>query len=177
MCLEFSFHTSREDFSFFSLETRMLKWNSSFLTVSYFCQALWNNGFTAGTVYPVYILHMLRHEHQTIRRVTKALIQRNLSKTPPLQMQYIVIYMITDIGATEKKCQWMVFFWQDFHGNNQMKLENIQFAFCSYLPLGTRLNARQSHFTTKLACVHACLDLKLVKQRILISWEMSVSFC
>lgn len=38
--LLFSFHTSREDFSFFSSDTQMLKWNSSFLTVSYFCQAL-----------------------------------------------------------------------------------------------------------------------------------------
>lgn len=59
----------------------------------------WNSGFTAVP----YILHMLRQEHQTIRRVTKALIQRNCSKTPPLQLQYTVIYMITDIGATDQK--------------------------------------------------------------------------
>lgn len=46
---------------------------------------------------------MLRQAHQTIRRVTKALIQRNLSKTPLLKMQYTIIYIITDIGAKEKK--------------------------------------------------------------------------
>lgn len=38
----------------------------------------WNNASTA----VLYILQMLRQEHQTIRRNAKTLIQRNLSKTP-----------------------------------------------------------------------------------------------
>lgn len=73
-------------------------------------------------------------------------------------MQY-TFYMITDRGATDKK---MAMNGMNFHGNKKMKIQNtnIYFALCSYLLLGTTLNARQSHFTTKLASVHACLDFK-----------------
>lgn len=133
----------------------------------------WNTSFTA----VLYILHMLRQEHQTIRRNAKTPIQRNLSKTPLLQMQYILYDYRHRCHGEKEDSEW--------YFSDRISMETTRWSLktqttCFLLVPSswrTRLNTRQSHFTTKLASVHACLDFKLAKQRILISWETSVSFC